>query len=274
MDSVRLTGTLGPTPGDVIPDPSGANRVTYIPLPGVHGVDRFEYSVTDCLSYGSPNSIAVVIPAPLAAFSSSQNRLLTVVLGGNSGSALFDLAVEVSLAGPTIFSYFSGRGKIHLELRGLRGELSSLRFGGALLEVTGSTSYILPEAWGRQLNVSCVGTGSAEVWLSSEGGGLTWRLQVEVSTPSRPVTVELIVFLAIIVCLVLAAKLSCFYYFGYVRARRGSDSPTEGDTKELLALFANPQLNRQAQAVGLRPLSFVILQSSSRAAGTFHFWSW
>ena len=50
-----------------------------------------------------------------------------------------------------------------------------------------------------------------------------------------------------------------FAYLDAARARKARQNAFEQDvplTKELLALFANPQLSRQAQQLGLRPLSF------------------
>ena len=146
-----------------------------------------------------------------------------------------------------------------MELRGVRGGLTSLHIGGVLLERVGSVGYILKDSWAAEQNVTGEGTGSAELWLSAEGGSLTWRIRINAfATPSTSSHVPdyLRVAVPIIGCVLLAALgLVCMC----MRERRDGQYTLDPDneTKELLALFANPQLNRQAQAFGLRPLSFV-----------------
>ena len=59
--------------------------------------------------------------------------------------------------------------------------------------------------------------------------------------------------------MLLLLALVSVVYLDTARARKARQDAYEKEvpiTKELLALFANPQLSRQAQALGLRPLSF------------------
>jgi hypothetical protein len=68
FDAVQLIGHLTVPGGLVLPDPTAAASVEYTPRMGVHGVDRFTFTTSDCLAYGAPSTVNLTLPAPAAAF--------------------------------------------------------------------------------------------------------------------------------------------------------------------------------------------------------------
>lgn len=67
-DAAKVTGSLEIPPGFVT---DTSNRLIYVPLDGVHGVDRFEFASSDCLGESEPLLDKIVIQPPDDATKSS-----------------------------------------------------------------------------------------------------------------------------------------------------------------------------------------------------------
>ena len=193
-DAAELSGTLEFPPGLILPDgtATGAeNKVGYVTLPGVHGVDKYSYAVTDCYSYGSPSDVTLTIPAPPGAF--KQPPFLTV-RAFRTSSADNDPTTAVSAqlnvreyAG--FFSLFEVLvAPVTVQFLGASGMLSNVTLSnGATLSPAATNTTIFDSDWKSSQTwiAGGAGVGKAELWFS-DAGSLTYRVLVDVSPSNLP----------------------------------------------------------------------------------------
>ena len=185
FDGARLTGTLDLPPGDVIPDAEGNNAVVYVPIGGTHGIDTFDFQLSDCMGYGPDTIVTLSMPAPAApfevpymVFSASQN-------GSFAGGTIIPIDLNTRTTAGAFSMYETLRaqtGLVQAELRALEGP-TSVGFGPQLLLRPGDVTNFSGADWQPELHVAVVGLGRAEVWFSNAGGSLTFRVQIVVTAP-------------------------------------------------------------------------------------------
>jgi hypothetical protein len=199
-DAARLTGSLDVPPGLILPvttnAPGEENRVSYLALVGVHGVDSFTYQVTDCMSYGAPATVEVVLPTPAAAFESAPFLAVSVVVPSHGS---YFVPVQVALDVPQAQGTFSlhetlraGGAPITVELKGVRGALTGVKLlaGSAspTVSMASPNATLLSGNWtAHQVWNALGGVGDAELWLSN-GGALTFRTLLSVLPRDPPLS--------------------------------------------------------------------------------------
>jgi hypothetical protein len=126
-DAAKIIGTIDFPPGLILPDntaPAGhENRVAYVPLRGVHGVDSFEYAVTDCLAYGPPAAVHVTLPTPAAPFDAQPYASISAVLPTSTTtvvSVAFDLSTLQQTGTFSLYTLLDGNAPVRVELRAVR----------------------------------------------------------------------------------------------------------------------------------------------------------
>jgi hypothetical protein len=190
LDAARVTGSLSAPPGLILPNANAleaeVNRVSYVALDGVHGIDSFTYQLSDCVSYGTPATVEVVLPAPAVAFEGAPFLSATGTLPSNGAQvAPVQMVLNVRQAAGTFSLYEKlrdGHTSIAVELKGVRGNVSAveLTHGGAstTLSMANDRSMVLSQWKASQQWYVHGGTGDAELWLSNVGGAMTFRVQV------------------------------------------------------------------------------------------------
>jgi len=94
-DAAKITGALDMPPGLVV---DTSNRLVYVPMDGVHGVDRFEFSSSDCLGEGESVPYTIVIDPPDSiGTASTENEL--------GGSVFFDGDLNLAFEPGQIATY-------------------------------------------------------------------------------------------------------------------------------------------------------------------------
>jgi hypothetical protein len=199
-DAARLTGALDVPPSIILPvttnAPGEENRVRYQPLVGVHGIDSFTYQVSDCMSYGAPATVDVVLPKPAAAFESAPFFAVSVTVPRSmSQFAPMQVALDVPQIQGTTSLYeklSAGGAPITVELKGVRGGLSAIELLTGLVSTTISmtrpNATLLSKDWtARQVWNAHGGVGDAELWFSN-GGALTFRTLLSVQRREPPLS--------------------------------------------------------------------------------------
>ena len=134
-DAAKLFGSLEVPPGLVLPDatatPGEENKVGYVALAGVHGLDEFDYQVTDCLGYGPAATVAVTLATPSVPFSSAPYLSISA-MATDAGSVNVSAALDAAPAAGTFSMHeqLAGSGAVSVTLAGAVG-LSALSFGTA-----------------------------------------------------------------------------------------------------------------------------------------------
>ena len=195
-DAVSLHGSLEFPPGLILPDsraaPGEENKVTYLPLDGVHGVDRFEFTTTDCLAYGAPTEVTITLPAPsgaqqVAAAPPFLSASATVSANIDEVEGIYVTSVPLELdtapmAGTlSLYRLLDEAQPLQCQLAATSGDISSVTLpGGAQLGPNQLVVTMAKADWRpSQQWVARGGVGTADVWLSN-GNGLTYRVRLSV----------------------------------------------------------------------------------------------
>ena len=221
-----MIGSLEFPPGLILPDstasPGEENKISYQALPGVHGVDRFEYAQTDCLGFGASSPVTVSLPTPAGPFESppflSIVHTLPDVLQGNGNDVTtsveygrYSISVDVNRrpfrGALSLHELLSGAAPVTVEFQGATGDtgsFSSLQLhNGAVLSRSNRSVELTSREWvASQVWVGEGAEGTIELWFSNPTSP-TYRVQITVRPP----------------------HLGCAS--GYVRRTRGNDASLE-----------------------------------------------
>ena len=185
FDAAKVFGSLEMPPGLILADStdSNLNKVAYTALPGMHGVDTFAYEVTDCLGYGAPTTMTVMLPEPATAFSAAVHKSFSVIVNGTTTSIPTDLSVPIESGIFSLHELLRGSATgVKVLCKGISG-FTSFSIGGVVCESAGTTGAINTRVWSAQPEVIATGTGHAEVWLQKNESTITQRVQFHVCEP-------------------------------------------------------------------------------------------
>jgi len=86
FDAAMVTGSLEAPPGLLF---DSANRLVYVPISGIHGIDKMWFTSSDCLDTGLETKYVVKInPPPAGEFSSDSFATMTVLLDTEPGKII------------------------------------------------------------------------------------------------------------------------------------------------------------------------------------------
>jgi hypothetical protein len=125
-DAAKIIGTVDFPPGLILPNshaPAGhENQVLYMPPRGVHGVESFEYAVTDCLAEGPPATVHITLPTPTAPFDALPYASITAILPTSSASLVsvaFDLSAVQEGTFGSLYALLDESAPVRVELKGV-----------------------------------------------------------------------------------------------------------------------------------------------------------
>ena len=183
FDAAKVFGSLQMPKGLILADSSSGspqNKVAYSALPGMHGVDTFQYEVTDCLGYGPASTMSVILPEPAAAFTMAAHKSISTVMNSSSMSITLDLSVATEAGIFSLHELLRGSAVgVKVTCKGLVG-LTKISVGGVVCTSAGVVGQINTKDWSSSPAVITEGTGHAEVWLQKNESTLTQRVQFHV----------------------------------------------------------------------------------------------
>jgi hypothetical protein len=186
FDAAKVFGSLEMPPGLILPQSSAAsgseNQVAYQALVGVHGVDSFDYQVTDCLGYGAAATITISLPEPLAAFQSTSHASFAAIQGAAGETTMTaDLTTPIETGTFSLHQLLKGSANgVTVTCKGLTG-VSNLTFGAYNCQTEGQTGVIAESGWSSAPAIFIGGDAAgqhAELWLQKNDSTLVFRVQV------------------------------------------------------------------------------------------------